>query len=157
MSGKLAPLPRTTNVTDAPIDVVDLIHGRLMGISKTTMLHIAQHGHFADFPTVEQIKKNQSKSICVSCVLSKLQPRQLHAPAHRKATAPLEFLYMDTHGPITPQDLAGNMYFHIIVDSFSDENKGRNQRSFTSMGKGCRSAHVQTVWQALQSWHIPHR
>ena len=90
-----------------------------MGISKTTMLHIAQHGHFADFPTVEQIKENQSKSFCVSCVLSKLQPRQSHAPARRKATAPLEFLYMDTHGPITPQDLAGNRYFHIIVDSFS--------------------------------------
>ena len=51
--------------------------------------------------------------------MSKLQPRQSHAPAHRKATAPLEFLYMDTHGPITPQDLAGNRYFHIIVDSFS--------------------------------------
>ena len=57
--------------------------------------------------------------VCRSCMAGKHHRSPFPQASHFRAMKPLELVYMDICGPITPSTLGGSMYYLLIVDDFS--------------------------------------
>ena len=57
--------------------------------------------------------------VCRSCMAGKHHRSPFPQASHFRAMKPLELVYMDICGPITPSTLGGSRYYLLIVDDFS--------------------------------------
>ena len=57
--------------------------------------------------------------LCRSCVAGKHHRSSFPKASQFRASKPLELVYMDICGPISPSTLGGTRYFLLIVDDFS--------------------------------------
>ena len=57
--------------------------------------------------------------LCQTYVAKKQRQSPFHQASHFQASRPLELIYMDICGPITPSTLGGSRCFLLIVDDFS--------------------------------------
>ncbi|XP_042460715.1 uncharacterized protein LOC122044264 [Zingiber officinale] len=61
----------------------------------------------------------QPNKLCEVCVIAKHARSPFPCQANFRADKPLELIHADICGPISPCTLAGNKYFHLIVDDFT--------------------------------------
>ena len=57
--------------------------------------------------------------VCQSCVDGKHHRNSFPSSINFKATKPLELVYGDIRGPITPSTLGGSRYFLLLIDDYS--------------------------------------
>lgn len=57
--------------------------------------------------------------ICEGCLVAKQTRYPFPKEVEWRASSPLELIHADLCGPITPQTLAGNQYFLLIVDDYN--------------------------------------
>lgn len=62
---------------------------------------------------------NHPSQFCEECTLAKQTRLPFPNQAQFRASQPLELLYVDLCGPITPDSNAGNKYFFLLIDDFS--------------------------------------
>ena len=59
-----------------------------------------------------------TNNLCEVCVMGK-QHRKSFPKKSSRASQPLELVYSDVCGPITPTSIGGNKYFLTFTDNFS--------------------------------------
>ncbi|KAI3741687.1 hypothetical protein L1987_59361 [Smallanthus sonchifolius] len=58
------------------------------------------------------------KQVCEGCMVAKQSRKPFPREASWRASKPLELVYADLCGPVTPQTKGGNRYFMLIVDDY---------------------------------------
>ncbi|KAK1423646.1 hypothetical protein QVD17_18952 [Tagetes erecta] len=88
----------------------------------------ARMGH-ANFQVLETMVKKEMvigmpcishpTQVCEGCLVAKQTRQSFPDEAQWRASKPLELVHADLCGPITPETMAGNRYFLLIVDDYS--------------------------------------
>ncbi|KAJ0941493.1 putative RNA-directed DNA polymerase [Helianthus annuus] len=90
-----------------------LWHSRLGHINFRKMEEMARKGMVRGIPSIKH-----PTQLCEGCLVSKQTRQSFPNEAQWRAKEPLELVYADLCGPITPQTAGGNRYFLLIVDDF---------------------------------------
>nr|ABB47537.2 retrotransposon protein, putative, unclassified [Oryza sativa Japonica Group] len=92
-----------------------LWHARIGHVNFHALKLLVDKEMASGVPTV-----HHPNQLCQACLVAKQVRQPFPGMANYRAEAPLELLHMDLCGPITPSTFAGNRYFMLIVDDFSN-------------------------------------
>ena len=104
-------------MSDAPVSNLDLIHSRLMGVAKSTLMKMISKRLMADLPTLNTVR--QADCFCEHCIAAKMCKLKYDKKSKRTATEPLELVHFDVFGDIKPHGLRGERYVLVIVDDYT--------------------------------------
>ena len=91
-----------------------LWHARLGHVNFRVMESMVEKGLVEGVPKIKH-----PTQVCDGCLVAKQVKQPFPKEAMWRASKPLELIHADLCGPITPQTLAGNRYFMLMVDDFS--------------------------------------
>ncbi|KAK1419880.1 hypothetical protein QVD17_29300 [Tagetes erecta] len=91
-----------------------LWHARLGHISFETMKKMAAKDLVIGVPRI-----NLPNKLCDSCMVGKQTRLPFPIATTYRASKPLELIYGDLCGPITPSTIGGNEYIFVIIDDYS--------------------------------------
>ena len=104
-------------VANAKVDIYKLIHSRLMGVSRSTLLTMSKKNLMNDLPASKKIAK--ADCFCDSCVYAKMAKLPFKKKSQRTTSEPLELVHWDVFGQLAPHALGGERYVLIIVDDYT--------------------------------------
>lgn len=105
--------PATT--VAVPQDVLDL-HANLGHISFATLEHANKNGLFKDCSIPHSHFKNIRGYICPTCAEGKTTKKPMPKKASSRAVKPLQMVFSDLVGPVTPTSIQGNRYCMPFLD-----------------------------------------
>ena len=91
-----------------------LWHARLGHVNFRAMRLLVEKGMAAGVPMT-----SHPEQLCHGCLAGKQSRRPFPNATSFRASKPLELVYVDLCGPITPATPAGNKYFMLLVDDYS--------------------------------------
>jgi hypothetical protein len=91
-----------------------LWHARLGHVNFKAMKMLVEKGMAAGVPLI-----THPDQLCHGCLAGKQTRVAFPKSTTFRASKPLELVYVDLCGPITPATIAGNKYFMLVVDDFS--------------------------------------
>ncbi|GJW88831.1 ribonuclease H-like domain, reverse transcriptase, RNA-dependent DNA polymerase [Tanacetum coccineum] len=95
-------------------DTTWLWHARLGHLNFESLKTMTQRDLVRGIPTIKQ-----TKQICDVCLIGKQNRTPFPKKAKARSTSPLDLVYGDLCGPITPPTPSGKRYIFLIVDDYS--------------------------------------
>ncbi|GKB92074.1 zinc finger, CCHC-type containing protein [Tanacetum coccineum] len=95
-------------------DTTWLWHARLGHLNFESLKIMTQRDLVRGIPTIKQ-----TKQICDVCLIGKQNRTPFPKKAKARSTSPLDLVYGDLCGPITPPTPSGKRYIFLIVDNYS--------------------------------------
>ena len=104
-------------VANAKVNLYQLIHSRLMGVGKSTLLEMSRQGLMDDLPDPQKIEG--ADCFCESCVYAKMTKLPFKKKSQRTTSEPLELVHWDVFGDLKPHAMGGERYVLIVVDDYT--------------------------------------
>ncbi|GKA70358.1 zinc finger, CCHC-type containing protein [Tanacetum coccineum] len=95
-------------------DTTWLWHARLGHLNFESLKTMTQRDLVHGIPTIKQ-----TKQICDVCLIGKQNRAPFPKKAKTRSTSPLDLVYGDLCGPITPPTPSGKKYIFLLVDDYS--------------------------------------